>query len=219
MTASTRNHSVRTSADFVFSKAPVTLSPVSLSPPPTKLPSSAYKDSRTQLTRDGGGTFLGHDGERGVLMRGQSAPQSCPRETQYPLRAQGSSIRRATREFDTQQIRDVQSLLERIKLDHARCVEDRKIMAELIEKKIHLHQNERMAFEDARNSRQRRQLSSTSTDEERGEREPRKEAESLAHLSNHQIDKVCTTMILCYTTSSHVILRQPCIMDFITFSL
>ena len=122
--------------------------------------------------------FRGDSGEKGIGLRGQSAQQSSQ------MRGQ-----------DTQQARDVLKRLERIKLEHLRSVEDRKTMAELIEKKIHLHQSERMAIEDARVSRLRQQLASTSVDEKRGKEEvgEKLHTETLVPLSDNQASKVCCT--------------------------
>ena len=93
---------------------------------------------------------------------------------------------------NAQQVRKITNMLERIRLEQAHSVEDRKTMAELIEKKIHLYQSERMMIEDARVSRLRQQLASTGVSQE----EPGKEddlqphIETLQALSGSQITKV-----------------------------
>lgn len=84
-------------------------------------------------------------------------------------------------------------MLERIRLEQAHSVEDRKTMAELIEKKIHLYQSERMMIEDARVSRLRQQLASTVVSQEPGREEEdlQPHIETLQALSDSQITKVC----------------------------
>ena len=116
--------------------------------------------------------FHDEEGERGEGIRSHNAQ-----------RLSQASDRNA------QQVRDVVNLLERIKLEHIHGVEDRKTMAELIEKKIHLYQSERMVIEDARVSRLRQQLASTTVDDQR-ERE-KTHIETLATLSDNQATKVC----------------------------
>jgi uncharacterized protein YukE len=105
-------------------------------------------------------------------------------------RGQSAEQLSRTRGRSAQQVRDVVNMLERIRLEQVHSVEDRKTMAELIEKKIHLYQSERMVIEDARVSRLRQQLASTGTgvgDEE----EPQPHIETLDTLSDNQITMVC----------------------------
>ena len=169
-------HTASTSASREFHKSPVTISSASQSPwqpiPPAGM-AELMRERERESTM-----FRGESGEKGIGLRGQSAQQSSQ------MRGQ-----------DTQQARDVLKRLERIKLEHLRSVEDRKTMAELIEKKIHLHQSERMAIEDARVSRLRQQLASTSVDGKRGKEEEGEKlhTETLVPLSDNQASKVCCT--------------------------
>lgn len=103
---------------------------------------------------------------------------------------QGAQQLSQTRGRNAQQVREVVSMLERIKLEQVHSVEDRKTMAELIEKKIHLYQSERMAIEDARVSRLRQQLASTLVDDQSGREEEQAQTETLATLSDNQVSKV-----------------------------
>ena len=156
---------------------PATLSSVSQLPWQPKHRSSVYQtdsSEKSQPMKERGRALASHpsdDGEgRELALRGLS---------------QGKG-------HDTQQMR---RLLERIKLEHVRGVEDRKTMAELIQKKIHLHQSERMALEDARVSRLRQQLASSSMADQEGEGEEG-HIETLTALSDNQVSKVCSTQRL-----------------------
>lgn len=112
-------------------------------------------------------------------------------EKEMGLRDQSALQSSQTRSQNAHQMKEVQNMLERIKLEHVHSVEDRKTMAELIAKKIHLYQSERMVIEDARVSRLRQQLASTSVDDQRGKEEEEKaHVETLATLSDSQVSKV-----------------------------
>ena len=111
------------------------------------------------------------------------------------LRGQSAQQSSHARGRNAQQVREVVNMLEKIKQVHS--VEDRKTMAELIEKKIHLFQSERMRIEDARISRLRQQLASTAANHEPGrEEETQPHIETLDTLSDSQItdqkDKKCS---------------------------
>ena len=161
-----------TSTGGEFRRPPATISSVSQSP---RLP--IHLTGKTELTREQGrksAMFRGEGGEKETGLRGQSAQQSSQTMSQ-----------------NAQQMKEVKNMLERIKLEHVHSVEDRKTMAELIEKKIHLYQSERMVIEDARVSRLRQQLASTSVDDQRvREKEDKVPIEILATLSDNQVIKV-----------------------------
>ena len=76
------------------------------------------------------------------------------------------------------------SFLEKMMADHRRSVEDKKSIAEAIERKLRFHQHERMALEDARVARLRDQLSRTTVDE------IKTFVETLAPLSDTQLNRV-----------------------------
>ena len=108
------------------------------------------------------------------------------------LRDQSAQQLNHARGRNAQQVREVVNMLERIRLEQVHSVEDRKTMAELIEKKIHLYQSERMMIEDARVSRLRQQLASTGVSQEPGrDEEAQPHIETLHTLSDSQITKVC----------------------------
>ena len=150
-------------------KSPTTISSVSQSPWQPTPPAG-----RVELARERGreSAIVCDEGE----LRGQSA--------QKLSHARGQNA---------QQVRKITSMLERIRLEQAHSVEDRKTMAELIEKKIHLYQSERMMIEDARVSRLRQQLASTGVSQEPGREEEdlQPHIETLQALSDSQITKVC----------------------------
>ena len=77
------------------------------------------------------------------------------------------------------------SFLEKVKADHRRSVEDKRSIAEAIERKLRFHQHERMVLEDARVARLRDQLSRTSVDEVKTT-----VIETLAPLSDTQLNLV-----------------------------
>ena len=88
--------------------------------------------------------------------------------------------------YQSEEMRKMSSYLAKIQSDHKRSVEDKRSIAEVIERKLQFHQQQRMALEDARMTRLREQLSgakvSVTTKEEF--------VEVLAPLSEAQEAKV-----------------------------
>ena len=82
-------------------------------------------------------------------------------------------------------MRKMFTFLQKLKADHNQSVEDKKSFAEAIEKKLKLHQDQRMALEDARVARLRDQLATASVSEVK---EP--VIEILSPLSDDQLPKV-----------------------------
>ena len=77
------------------------------------------------------------------------------------------------------------SFLDKIKMEHQRSVEEKRTIAEAIEKKLHFHQHQRMALEDARVARLRGQLETASVDDVK-----KLSVERLAPLDDVQLTKV-----------------------------
>lgn len=81
-------------------------------------------------------------------------------------------------------MKEMFSFLERMKIEHERSVEDKRSIAEAIEKKLQFHKQQRMELEDARVARLRHQLVATSVDERKTF------VETLAPLNESQLAKV-----------------------------
>ena len=63
--------------------------------------------------------------------------------------------------LQSDEMRKMASYLEKLRADHKRSIEDKKSIAEIIERKLQFHQQQRMALEDARMTRLREQLATT----------------------------------------------------------
>ena len=115
----------------------------------------------------------GHDG----ISQGASGESGRGQVSKAVLRSQGS--------LQMDEKRKMFSFLEKVKADHQRSVEDKRSIAEAIERKLRFHQHERMVLEDARVARLRDQLSRATVDEVKTTFD-----ETLAPLSDTQLNRV-----------------------------
>lgn len=83
------------------------------------------------------------------------------------------------------EVRKMLSFLEKLRTDHQRSLEDKKSIAEVIERKLQFHQRERMVLEDARVARLRDQLAKACVDDAK-----KTSVETLNPLSDSQLNEV-----------------------------